>query len=449
MMLDKAKFNRNTPPLNEQQKKKIIAILEEYYERIDKLLLDLPANEEAMQKPGKDYISGHLLSSYLLAIAESYDYLIDKEHWLANAYNILLYFKQHIEKYYNWSLFYGLGDIAFSLLGIVIKSGEFNKFLKSLNQVICDIVLETLIQFENERTVVHYYDVIAGMAGVGRYLLLYIEQFRTKEDCLQERAALEEIIKYFVRLSEDIDADSKKIIGFYVANENLWPEERRTQYLHGTLDFGIAHGIAGPLALMTYAAEQDVVVDGQMKAIAKIISLFNEHTAIKNEIIYWPMILPAEMYKQSGAADVGSRMSWCYGSIGISCVLYQVNKYLGADSAKYLHNLEQIAKAPWQVYNLLSPIICHGFAGTMAMFNQIYRETFDEALLPGLYMCLDEILRLYNPDFLYGFKNIDYGPKGLPEEDDDTYLNGATGVIVALLSLFNPDSLHEKHLLIS
>ena len=43
MMLDKAKFNRNTAPLNEQQKKKIIAILEEYYERIDKLLLDLPA----------------------------------------------------------------------------------------------------------------------------------------------------------------------------------------------------------------------------------------------------------------------------------------------------------------------------------------------------------------------------------------------------------------------
>ena len=64
-------------------------------------------------------------------------------------------------------------------------------------------------------------------------------------------------------------------------------------------------------------------------------------------------------------------------------------------------------------------------------------------------MCLDEILRLYNSDFPYGFKNIDYGPKDLPDEDDDTYLNGATGVIIALLSLFNPNSLHEKHLLIS
>ena len=141
-------------------------------------------------------------------------------------------------------------------------------------------------------------------------------------------------------------------------------------------------------------------------------------------------------------------MSWCYGSIGISCILYKVNKYLGTNSAKYLHNLEQISQAPWEIYNLLSPIICHGFAGTMAMFNQIYRETLDDALLPGLYMCLDEILTQHNTDFIYGFKNIDYGPKDLPDEDDDTYLNGATGVIIALLSLFNPNSLHEKHLLI-
>ena len=101
MMLDKTKFNQNLIPLDKQQKEKIIAILEEYYERIDKLLQDLPANEKIMQKSDMDYIDGHLLASYLLAIGEGYDFLIDKEYWLANAYNILLYFKQHIEKYYN------------------------------------------------------------------------------------------------------------------------------------------------------------------------------------------------------------------------------------------------------------------------------------------------------------------------------------------------------------
>ena len=100
MMLDTAKFNNNIVLLDDKKKQKIIAILEEYYERIDKLLQDLPANEKNMQKPDKDYISGHLLASYLLAIGEGYDFLIDKEHWLANVYNILLYFKQHIEKYY-------------------------------------------------------------------------------------------------------------------------------------------------------------------------------------------------------------------------------------------------------------------------------------------------------------------------------------------------------------
>ena len=55
----------------------------------------------------------------------------------------------------------------------------------------------------------------------------------------------------------------------------------------------------------------------------------------------------------------------------------------------------------------------------------------------------------YNSAFPYGFKNIDYVSQDLLDEDDDTYLNGATGVIVALLSLFTPNYLHEKHLLIS
>lgn len=449
MMLDKTKFNQNLIPLDKQQKEKIIAILEEYYERIDKLLQDLPANEKNMQKPDMDYIDGHLLASYLLAIGEGYDFLIDKEHWLANAYNILLYFKQHIEKYYHWALFHSLSDFAFAILDIRIQSGEFEKFLKSLNKIICDMIQYRLAEIENAETIVQYYDIINGLGGVGRYLLLYIEHFGTKEDCWQEKTALEQILRYFVKLSADIDIDGKKIIGFYVANENLWPKDRRQQYLYGILDFGIAHGMAGSLALMTYAAEQDMAVDGQMQAIDKIIEIFNEHTAIKNDIIYWPMILPAELYKQAGAAVVGSRMSWCYGSIGISCVLYQVNKYFGTDSTKYLRNLEHIAQAPKEMYNLLSPIICHGFAGTMAMFNQICKETLDKDLLPGLYMCLDELLQLHNSDFPYGFKNIDFESKDLPDEDDDAYLNGTTGVIVALLALFNPNSLHEKHLLIS
>jgi len=448
-MLNNEKFSQNIVPLNEQQKQKIIDILEEYYERVDSLLKNLPVNEKAMQKPDRNCIDVHLLASYLLAIGEGYDFLADKERWLQNAYNILLYFKQHIEEYYNWSMFHGFGDVALSLLDIKLSSGEFNKFLKSLNKYLCNMVLEQIIVLKEEVTFVHHYDVITGMAGVGRYLLMYIEQFMANGDCLQEKNALEQILKYFVKLSGDVDAEGKKIIGFYVANENLWPEKRRTQYLHGTLDFGIAHGIAGPLALMTYAAKQNIVVDGQIAAMNKLINIFNEHSVTKNNIIYWPMIMPAELYGQPGAAETGTRMSWCYGSIGISCVLYQVSKYLGKNGDVYLHNMEQIAKAPRQVYNLLSPIICHGFAGTMAIFNQIYRETSSEKLLPGLYMCLDEILNLYNPDFKYGFKNIDYGAKDLPEEDDDSYLNGATGVIVALLALFNPDSLHEKHLLIS
>ena len=58
--------------------------------------------------------------------------------------------------------------------------------------------------------------MIVGTAGVGRYLLLYIEHFEDKEDCLQEKAALEQILKYFVKLSADTNVNAKKIIGFVI-----------------------------------------------------------------------------------------------------------------------------------------------------------------------------------------------------------------------------------------
>ena len=449
MMLNKELFNQNMAPLDEQQKQKIIDILEAYYNRIDGVLQDLAANEQNMWKQDRDCIDGHLLASYLLAIGDGYDFLLEKKRWLNNVYNILVYFKKNIEHYDSLALFHGLTDMAFALLGVTIKSGEFSKFLKSLNKIVCDLTMTKLTKIENENTLVQHYDIIIGMTGVGRYLLMYIESLGYIQDCTTDKKALVQILRYLVKKSANITVEDKEIIGFYVTNENLWPVERRTQYLHGTLDFGVAHGIAGPLALMAYSAARNISVDSQQLAIEKLISVMDEHKTVKNDIMYWPMILPAELYKKQNVAATDTRMSWCYGSIGISCVLYQAYKCLGKDGSEYLRNMEIISKTPLRFYNLLSPIICHGFAGTMAIFNQIYRETSFKELLPGLYMCLDEILNLYNPDFKYGFKNIDYGPKDLPEEDDDSYLNGTTGVILALLSLFNPGSMHEKHLLIS
>ena len=63
MMLNKELFNQNMAPLDEQQKQKIIDILEAYYNRIDGVLQDLSANEQNMWKQDRDCIDGHLLSS--------------------------------------------------------------------------------------------------------------------------------------------------------------------------------------------------------------------------------------------------------------------------------------------------------------------------------------------------------------------------------------------------
>ena len=186
MMLNKELFNQNMAPLDEQQKQKIIDILEAYYNRIDGVLQDLAANEQNMWKQDRDCIDGHLLASYLLAIGDGYDFLLEKKRWLNNVYNILVYFKKNIEHYDSLALFHGLTDMAFALLGVTIKSGEFSKFLKSLNKIVCDLTMTKLTKIENENTLVQHYDIIIGMTGVGRYLLMYIESLGYIQDCTTE-----------------------------------------------------------------------------------------------------------------------------------------------------------------------------------------------------------------------------------------------------------------------
>lgn len=448
-MLDKTKFNQNLIPLDKQQKEKIIAILEEYYERIDKLLQDLPANEKIMQKSDMDYIDGHLLASYLLAIGEGYDYLIDKEHWLTNAYNILLYFKKNIENYYYLSLFYGLTDFAFGIFSIVVNYNEFAKFLTSLNKIICEIVHKQISDIKNAGTKVAYYDVILGMAGVGRYLLLYIEIFGSSQDCTYEKNALTGILKYFVKLSSDIIVDKKNIINFYVSKEKQQIDERKKRYPNGSLDFGVAHGMAGPLAVMAYSAAQNIIVYGQQTAINKINELYDIHAELYNNILYWPLILPFEKYKKHNVALKGARMSWCYGSLGISCILYKSNECLGLNSITYLNNIKLISQSSPETFGLVSPTICHGYSGALDIFNQIYKKSHSNELLNGIQYCLNNILNLHNSKFKHGFKDVNYRNNICLETEDDLYLSGSTGVILSLLSLFNPNSLHEKHLLIS
>jgi len=271
------------------------------------------------------------------------------------------------------------------------------------------------------------------------------------QDCEVEETMLKKIIKYFIELSEDKIVNGKKIVKFHVSSQNQFTEDEKIAYPNGNLDFGIAHGMAGPLALMSYAVQNGVVIDGQIDAIKKLIRLYDTHSFYEDQILRWPTILSFDNYweKDVSVNRYDKKMGWCYGSIGISRVLYIASQCVELESLKYLDNLKKISQLPINKFNLVSPTLCHGYAGVLSILNLTYKENPKLVeMKKGIDSNLHQILKCYDPSLKYGFRNVEFYETGLIEDESNTYLSGTTGIVLTLLSLLQSDSRHEEHLMI-
>ena len=126
----------------------------------------------------------------------------------------------------NISMFSGLTGMAF-VLTYASHSGErYTKFIMSLNQLIFDMfdVLIKDIQESNEIGVSPFwYDVISGLSGVGRYLLLISDQEKAKKRLIK-------ILKYCISLVDTIRVRGSSVSGWYVAPQNLFTDDDRRKF---------------------------------------------------------------------------------------------------------------------------------------------------------------------------------------------------------------------------
>ncbi|MEV4049142.1 lanthionine synthetase LanC family protein [Streptomyces sp. NPDC049744] len=126
------------------------------------------------------------------------------------------------------------------------------------------------------------YDLISGLTGLGAYLL------HRGRDNLFER-----VLRYLVRLiTEPLAVDGHQVPGWRAATD---PRDvvGTGRFAHGHANFGIAHGVAGPLALLALARRTGHTVDGQDDALAEgIAHLAAWAQPLDKGSIGWPELLP-------------------------------------------------------------------------------------------------------------------------------------------------------------
>jgi class I lanthipeptide synthase len=195
------------------------------------------------------------------------------------------------------------------------------------------------------------FDLITGLTGLGAYLLR-----RHGGELLRD------VLTYLVRLTEPRPDG----LPSWWANGGPTGPSPRWRGGHGNL--GIAHGIAGPLALLSLALRRGIAVRGQAEAIDQVCRWLDRWRCGTGTQAWWPGTITRAEHDAGASVSPGpQRPSWCYGTPGIARA--QLLAGLALDDLHRQHLAERALA--WclsdetQLAQLTDVSICHGWAGLL------------------------------------------------------------------------------------
>ncbi|MFS8098403.1 methyltransferase, FxLD system [Lentzea alba] len=259
------------------------------------------------------------------------------------------------------------------------------------------------------------FDLINGLTGIGTYLM------HTGHDAL-----LRDVLSYLVRLvCEPITFGGEQLPAWWTGNE---PADRPCpQWPGGHANLSIAHGVAGPLALLATAKISGIAVPAHAEAIENICGVLDRWQLGTRTTPWWPGTINLHEWRTGTTSQVGpQRPSWCYGTPGITRAQQLAGIALGDHQRQRTaeNALASCVTDQQQLDQLDGASLCHGWAGLV----QTVRRAAENAgpgselatLLPQLHKDFQQHLRDHRP------------PAG------DGLLEGATGVALALYSATEP-----------
>ncbi|MBE1877475.1 lanthionine synthetase C family protein [Myceligenerans pegani] len=228
------------------------------------------------------------------------------------------------------------------------------------------------------------YDLISGLTGLTA-LLLYTG---TSTDLLHRG------LTYLTRLlTEPVAVDGTPVPGWWTTDSPRGIPDPAQPTGHG--NFGLAHGVTGPVALLALAALAGHTVPGQLDALRHTIMLLTDWARpLSDGAGYaWPEHVTLDQWAAGPPPTARrTRPSWCYGSPGITRAL-QITAQATQDE-----NLQRQAETiltgcltdPAQLDQLTDTSACHGWAGLILTASHAAADALPGSTLPDLLPDLQE-----------------------------------------------------------
>lgn len=321
-------------------------------------------------------------------------------------------------------LYYGAPALAFALHAAADRPGRYARALDTLDRHVTTAIRYRLVSAHartdrGETTALAEFDAIRGLSGLGALLL----------HRAPHTDVLREILTYLVRLTEPVKHDGELLPGWW---SHLAPSGKTSlDYPQGHANNGIAHGICGPLAVLSLAARRGITVDGHLDAITRILAWLDRWQQDSPTGPWWPYWITREQLRSGTPGPGPSRPSWCYGTAGFAraqqLAALALNDPLRQRMAEAA--LLRAMTDPGQLAATVDVSLCHGFAG-LAHITQLVAA---DAITPGLTDCLPRLLAPITGTAPGTLADSLIDPPG---GGDIGLLEGAAGTALALHSFY-------------
>lgn len=268
------------------------------------------------------------------------------------------------------------------------------------------------------------HDLIQGLAGLGCYAL----------ERLPSPAARRCLVAVVDQL--EASAEPREAGLCWTTPPRRWPgpppEDQPARD-----DLGLAHGVAGVLAVLARAhaagvrpARTRALVEGAVAWLAA--QQLPDTAAISGAgLPHWvgEDVEPCE-----------ARQAWCYGALGISTTVLTAARCLGRPDWEALARGWALAEARREPAStgIVDPYFCHGCVGAAHLFNRLYQATGDRRLGAAARAWLRRTVAHYQPgEGIAGFRPLLMPRRGVERDafvENRGILMGVTGIGLGLLA---------------
>ncbi|MBM7870400.1 hypothetical protein JOC70_001885 [Clostridium pascui] len=384
----------------------------------------------------------------LMIISEAYPLVKHKEKWEKMGYDLCKGLKQDIETYgiseEHMGMIGGLGYKCFCISLFNKKTGNLSKFSNTLNKLFLEQSVKFTERLRRKKDItMNDYDTIAGVSGFIYFLL----DFKWSSE---EKSQLEKLIEYLVELTKYHQYMEHSVINFHLTKENLFREDEKLEFPNGNINFGLSHGMLGPLVALTKAYSKGIEVEGIESAINELFGIYDQFKIYHGNVATWPTQLSFDSYIKGEFSDKLRPVmaSWCYGNTGIARGLQKAAQYMKYSQKEevYKKDLINIINQPVDQYNLYETILCHGYSSVLSIRTMAYRDRKDKRFIETIEKDISAVINALHRDDNAHY-NMDKIIKGY-FKDDMSLLQGIGGVVLSLLGVVCEDVEYGRLLMI-